>query len=147
MPESKRILKVRVARDCDKGLQIFVQSNLDWSIFGISDKNSKPTFILGGIKCFLPKENRLPNVPGCFRTDNVWEWDDSPNLSLLLAQDIQSGVTFDFGLEPISDDKIAAFIANLKTQAKILYFSYLKPVGVEVSVSMEIVEKTLTTQC
>ena len=50
-------------------------------------------------------------------------WELYPNLLLLLAEDIQKGVVFDFGITAISDEKIAAWVANLKSQAKILYFS------------------------
>jgi hypothetical protein len=138
MPETRKILKVRVNRDCETGLKVFIQSNLDWSVFMNKEKG---TFLLGGVKCFFPKESRLPNIPGQFRTDNEYEYDDFVNLSLLLAEDINKGVTYDFGILAVSDDKIASWIANLKQQAKILYFSYLKPIGIEVCFSTEMVEK------
>lgn len=144
MPEMRKILRVRVSRSCEEGLIIFIQSSLNWSVFAKHPNNDEYEFQLGGVKCYVPKEMRLENVLGQFYTENVWEFDDYPNLSLLLAKGIKEGVTFNFGILAVSDEKIAAFINNLKLQAKMLYFTYLKPVDVEASFTTEIVEKVVS---
>ncbi len=136
--ESKRILTVRVHRCGKEGLTVYVQSIIDWSTF--KDDNGE-YFDLGGQKCSFPKNNKLDNVPGQFRMESIWEFDDCPNLSIFLARDLEQGVTFKFGFVAVSDEKIFSWIANLKQQAKILYLTYLKPVDVEVNISTQTVEK------
>lgn len=136
--EQQAILTVRIMRHCETGLRIYLQSPLDWSLFA-ADKQA--LFTLGGVECRVPRSNKLPNVPGHFRADNVFDYDDYPNLCLLLAKNLQEGVWFDFGLMAISDDRLIHWAGNLKCQVKILYLTHLKPVNIEIQFTAATVEK------
>ena len=63
------------------------------------------------------------------------------NLSMLLARDLKSGVTFNFGVMPIGEEKIAEYLATFKNQVKMIYLSYMKPVSISMVISTETVER------
>ena len=138
--ESRRVLQVRVERDAVHGLRITIQSFLDWSQFA----RSKDSFMkIGGVDCYTPKQERINIGQGGYFSTNPSDWslDDFPNLSMLLAKDIQNGATFNFGLIAVSDERLKEWLINLKTQVKVLYLTYIKPFDVEVDITSETVER------
>lgn len=134
-----KILFINVLRTAERGLQIKLQSQERfWKLFR---RDLNETVTIGRVKCYLPKQDELPGVPGYFAAQDTFDFEQHPNLNMLLAKDIEDGVTFDFGAYPISDKKIVSWIDMLKKQVKIIYLTYLKPRDVRVIVSSQTVEQ------
>lgn len=134
------LLRATVDRS-EAGLQIEVSSPVDWSAFA---NKTKGLFKLGGVECYTPKDvsNFLSEigVKGYFSTHPDFFYENYPNLTLLLARDIQKGVTFNFGLVPIPDSKIELFLTLLKEQAKTIYLTSMKPVRKTIQIDTTTVE-------
>lgn len=132
------ILSVRVKRDDKLGLQLMVKSSIDWGQFkgdGISN--------ISGVACFNPRDSRAKGVSGYFHRGagyDVLYYENLPNLIILLAKDINDGVTFNLGMFPISEDSIKKWTAALKEQVKVLYLTYCKPFEIRVEFSTQTVE-------
>ena len=135
------LCRLKMSLNTERGFEIHLQSNHNFSFLS----NPKDgIFKLGGVECFIPRNgdgSNLPGVAGYFSlAKDRYELEHYLNLSLLLAKDLQKGVTFNFGCFPISDDKINELASNWKQQVKMLYLSYMKPISVSVMISTETVE-------
>lgn len=139
--DAKKVLDVKVIRNPKHGLQIKLQSAQDWSFLRVGDTTR--AFKIGGVLCHMPKKERIEDVPGYFHPRDSWEYENYPNLCMLLATELSHGVVFNFGMGIVSEEKILMWIARLKEQVKSLYLIYLKPVKVEVFFTTETVEKSL----
>lgn len=126
--EGKKLVELAIRRD-DSGFQIYIQSPMSWKLFCSPDDR---VFTLAGVSCSRPRDERLANINGAFTTNPNFEYDGYPNLSILLAKNINSGVTFNFGIFPISNKKVQEWIHNFHEQVKTLYLSYCKPVNTRV---------------
>jgi hypothetical protein len=141
----RQLLRATIRRGED-GLKIDLSSPIDWSIFA---QKNKGYMKLGGIDCFIPKGDDLAQsiaevgVRGSFGVGAAFIDLNYPNLTLLLAKDINQGVTFNFGLVPISDSKLELFVTNLREQVKTLYLSYLRPVERTVIINAQTIESTI----
>ncbi len=136
------VLWAKICRSArDGGLQIKVSSAFNWKLLGREDK----TVVFGNQKCFAPKKEILPNVPGCFKVDNLAYMVDGqqPNLMILLAEELAEGkeVTYNFGPMPVSDETMAEWKTKLYDQIKILYLTYFKPTSYEVCITSVAVER------
>ena len=136
------VCRLKISTTPERGLEIFLQSNHNFSMFGDAKQG---TFKIGGVECVIPRNgngSQLPGVPGYFYTEKErYQVENYLNLSMLLAKDLKSGVVFSFGVFPISDDKIRELGDNWRTQAKLIYLTYLRPFSVSVVVSTETVER------
>lgn len=130
-----KIVNLGVKRD-DDGLKITIQSPID---FKILKKNNK--FTLGGVTCFVPRSERVEGIDSYFATQSDYEFEGMPNLTMLLAENIRSGVTFVFPAMPISDKRMREWMEQFKRDAKILYLTYVKPVDWTVVITSETIER------
>lgn len=140
--KNTELCKLKLSTDSKRGFEIFIQSSHAFaSLFGAADKR---TFKLGGVECVVPRggnESNIPGVAGFFKTGaSDFAYDDRLNLSLLLAKELEKGVTFNFGVFPISEDKINEYISRFKEQIKMIYLTYMKPVSVSITFSTCTVE-------
>jgi len=136
-----KLLTVEIRRDSSSGLKIFVQSSGDyWKPFRRDDSS---TILIGGVVCWRPKSDILRGIPGMFLCENAHEYDETPNLMLFLAKDINAGVWFDFGCFPISEQKIREFVEALRKQAKMLYICFCKPVGTRAEFTTSLIDKEI----
>ena len=134
-----KILTVEIRRNSTSGLEIFVQSNSDlWKPFRVLE-----TFTLGNCITYYPKQDNLRGVPGYFTSSNVFEYEEFPNLSLLLGKDVDKGCWYSFGSFPISEHKLREYADKLKKQAKILFLMYCRPFDLRVEFSTSVVEKEI----
>lgn len=134
-----KLLDLQVQRNADSRLRITLQSSPELWAFLRHESGQKIN--IGGVKCFRPKNDQLQGVRGYFIPDgNVFETEEGPNLNLLLAVDIDKGITFDFGQFPISESRMRDWIAKFKEQVKIIYLTYIKPIDVRVTFNTQTVE-------
>lgn len=137
----KELCKIKAFVTPERGFEIFLQSPHNFSIFAA---NTKDTFKLGNVDCYLPRHgdgSQLNGVNGIFITEkDRFQRDNFFNLALLLARDIDKGVTFNFGVFPISEEKITEYLQNFKQQIKMLYLTYMKPIGISVIINTQTVE-------
>jgi len=131
------VLTLIITRNSTVGLQIELSSPIDWRF--LYSPNGK-ILNVGGVKCFQPRTDRVPEVDSRFYTDDVYEYDGNPNLIMLLAQDIKNGVTFNFGHMPISPEKTNQWAERLYQDVKILYLKYCKPFQMKVRITTETIE-------
>ena len=125
------ILEFAVKRDSESGFQIFLKGQKDiWKT--LKNEAINNPVMIGGVKCDYPRNESLKNIQGYFLVENRYECEDSLNLTLLLAKDIEQGVTFNFGYVPISDDRLYDLRDKLKEQVKRIYLQYIKPVDTRV---------------
>lgn len=128
--------KIRAIRAKD-GLKIEMNSSVDFSMFRRGDNK---TITIGGVKCFLPRQDSYPNIECPFISDSVWESEGYPNLSMILAENLNEGVQFNLGCFPISDDKIANYLQKMKDSVNRLYLSYLKEIDTTINIRFETIE-------
>lgn len=134
-----RLLTSEIKRDKDGGLQIFVQSDETlWKQFARSDKT---TCNFAGVVCYRPAQQELNGVNGYFMIDDTPEVENMPNLMLLLAKDLDKGVTYNFGMLPISEDKLKEFAKQWERQVRIIYLTYIKPVDIRVEFSTKTIDR------
>jgi hypothetical protein len=135
------LAKMTLSFQPERGFEIYIQSNYSWTQFA-----SRDVFTLGGVKCFMPKNGngmQLQNINGQFRTEKDWFHDGSNNnlnLSILLAVNIKEGVKFNFGVFPITSDKMDELLINFKNTVKMIYLSYCKPVSKSIIFTTETIE-------
>ena len=137
--ECSRILEMNFRRDND-ALKIELKSTLDWKLFR---RNNKETVNIGGVVCYRPRNTELEGVDSCFSMEASHEYNGFPNLTMLLAQDIQKGVTFNFPPMPIVESRVLNWLQKMKEDAKIMYLTYCKPVNVSVVITSETVEREI----
>lgn len=135
---AKKILIVNARRNDKMEFELSLKSEISFLSLARKDRNA--TFKIGGVDCFYAVKERISGVNGNFYADNLMEYNDFPNLNLLLAKGLKEGVVFNFGVFPISDDKIQNFCEQLKNQAKIIYLTYFKPIDITVTVTSSTVE-------
>lgn len=135
----KKILDLEINRDPEKGLVIKITSPISWK--ALRHKNNR-SITIGGVKCFYPAVDRIDGAAARFVADNVYEYDSQPNMALLLAENLSNGVTFNFGLFPISEDKIKDWVNKFKQEAKLVYLTCIKAY----SVRLVITSKTIETE-
>lgn len=133
-----KIINLGVKRDND-GLRITIQSPIDFKIL----KKGNQRFTLGGVTCYAPRDERVDGVDSFFGTSQSYEIESMPNLTMLLAEDIKSGVTFSFPPMPISDSNIRSWMEQFKRDAKILFLTYVKPVDYTVTITSQTIEKEI----
>lgn len=132
-----KLLEIKVSRTAENGLQFFIKSQQDWSAIG----NKAMACKIGGVECYYPHKSGLDDCPGCrFGVDDVFDYGDGPNLTMLLAKNIQNGVTFNFGKYPISQEKIQSWVQVFKDQVKYIYLTYIKEVDISIVLSTSVVE-------
>jgi len=140
-PVKKQLARLKIDVTTERGLEIYLQSQHNFSILA---NPKQGTFKLGGVDCMIPLGGdgyQIPGVMGCFRTQKeCFQHDGFLNLSMLLARDLQKGVTFNFGLFPINEEKVLEYIQGFKQQTKLIYLTYMKPISVSVTFSTETVE-------
>ena len=133
--------KINIHVSSERGLQITLQSNRNFRF--LTDETDK-TFKLGGVDCFVPRGGngyQLPGVFGYFRTEKEsFQAENYLNLSMLLAKDINKGVTFNFGIFPLSEDKVNELASNFKQQIKMLWATYMREINVSMTFTASIVE-------
>lgn len=132
-----QIVNMAVKRD-NEGLRITLQSPIDFKILKRGPKN---LFTLGNVSCFAPRVEKIEELDSVFSTSQSYEVDGLPNLTMLLAESIKSGVTFVFPPMPISDTKIKEWMEQFKKDAKILFLKYVKPVDYSVNITSETIER------
>lgn len=135
-----RLMVVEIKRDKEGGLKITLQS--DPNLWSFMRREGETIYSFAGVPCFYPKSSNLQGVNSYFMTDEqFYEFENYPNLAMLLARDIGQGVTFSFGAFPVSEQKLQEWVRLLKEQVKIIYLSYIKPVDVVVEISAQTVER------
>ena len=139
--EGKKILSVEVKRNQEGWLEIKLQSPIDWKVF--KRTTSRDILRIGNIECYYPKSDTYPGLKSYFYNDNVFEYNDYPNLNLLLAKEIDKGVTFVFNTFPVSDQKIRTWLQRFNEQIKILYLSYCKPINISLVITSETIEREM----
>lgn len=137
------LFDIEVYRTVSKGFQINVKSERDWSF--LARKNENRTAMLGGVKCFLPKQDYLEGVDGYFMVgdNSSYDYDNRPNLGLLLACNLKEGVSFNFGHFPIAKERIETWVNEFKKRVKNLYLTYCNDVGIRFRITSE----TIETEC
>ena len=136
--EGKKILSIEVRRNSEGWFEVKLQSPIDWKMFR---RMNRDTVKIGNIDCYYPKAETYPGLKAYFYYDNVFEYNDYPNLNLILAKEIEKGVTFVFNSFPVSDQKIRNWLQKFNEQVKILYLSYCKPINISLVISSETVER------
>ena len=136
--EGKKIISGEARRNQEGWLEIKLQSPIDWKVFR---RTNRDTFRIGNVECYYPKSDTYPGLKSYFYSDNVFEYNDYPNLNLILAKEIDKRVTFVFNSFPISDQKIRNWAQRFNEQVKILYLSYCKPIVISFVISSETVER------
>lgn len=136
--EGRKIMTGQIKRNMEGTIEIKLQSSIDWKMF---KRAGKDTIKIGNVECYYPRNDSVPGVKGFFYYDNVFENNDFPNLCLILAKEIEKGVTFVFNSYPISEVRIKNWIQKFNEQIKILYLSYCKPINISISITSEIVER------
>src|SRR5579864_4810531 len=131
----RKIINVRISRD-DDGMRIFMQSPVDWKIMKREKK-----FTLGGVTCFQPNMEQVEGLESFFSTEQYFEYNGLPNLTMLLAEKIKEGVTFSFPPYPISENKIKRWAEQFKQDAKVLFLTYVKPVDFSVIITSTTIER------
>lgn len=137
----KELARISINTSPERGVEFYIQSNQScWQQFA----DMKNSFTLGGVKCFAPKQGNgagLGGVNGHFNTnkDNFFQ-DGTINLSVLLAHSMKEGATFNFGVFPITEEKIDELLASMKQNLKMIYLQYCKPIRKTVIISTETVE-------
>ncbi len=140
--DGKIILEeLEVERNPETGLNIKIKCPLNLKF--LSTEEHIGGFKFARVDCSYPKKETLQGIPGRFYTDTVLEYDNEPNLSFFLAKNLKEGVTFNFGLFPISDEKLLNWIKKFKIQTKIIYLTYCKPFKVRVRFSSETIESEI----
>jgi hypothetical protein len=129
-----KIVNMGVKRDND-GLKISLQSPINFKIL-----QKKERFNLGGIVCFAPRQQNVDGLDSVFSTEQSYQVDGLPNLTMLLAENLKSGVTFQFPPMPISDTKIKEWMEQFKKDAKVLFLTYVKPVDYSVIITSQTIE-------
>lgn len=137
-----RLLVVEIKRDKEGGLRITLQS--DPNLWSFMRRDDNETYNFAGVKCFYPKAHNLQGVNAFFMDgDHSYEFENYPNLAMLLAAEIGTGVTFSFGAFPVSEQRLQEWVRLLKEQVKIIYLSYVKPVDVVVEINAQTVERDI----
>lgn len=131
------LIDLKINKNTEEGLRITLSSPVNWDFLA---QKGQSVFKLGGVPCYRPRQETLRDVNGFFVSDNVYEYNDYPNLNLLLATGIKNGVTFDFGVFPISESKIRNWAVKFKEQVKMIYLTHAKPVYLHVKISTQTVE-------
>ena len=132
-----KLIEIKIQRTSKDGLQIFLKSDLEWSIFSNTERSCK----IGGIFCYYPKQEQIEDCPGKFGVDDMFDYGgDFPNLTILLAKNIKEGATFNFGKYPVSQDRIGYWLQKFKEQTKIIYFTYFKEFDISMVFTTSIVE-------
>jgi hypothetical protein len=137
-PSETSVLDIEITRDTDKGLLIKLKSNQDLSIF--KNRGSSGSVKIGKVECHRPAISHLDDVNSIFTEEDTWASGANPNLTMLLAKGLKDGVTFNFGLFPVSEEMLRSWVENLKTQMKVIYLTYCKPVQKKVVISARTVE-------
>ncbi len=130
-----KIVNMAVKRT-DDGLRITLQSPIDFKILKRPQK-----FTLGNVTCFNPRQEQVDGIDSFFSTAQSYEVNGMPNLTMLLAENLKSGVTFVFPPMPISDKKIREWIEQFREDAKILFLTYVKPVDYSVVITSQTIER------
>ena len=137
----KELCKIKALVSPERGFEIYLQSNYSFALFA-SPRDGN--FKLGGVECYMPRNGnggQLNGVNGTFLTEkDRFQHDGYLNLSMLLAKDLAKGVTFNFGVFPISEDKITEYLQNFKQQVKMLFLTYMKPINISVIINTSTVE-------
>ncbi|MEK6878428.1 MAG: hypothetical protein AABY22_02410 [Nanoarchaeota archaeon] len=133
----KILLEITVSRD-SQGLKIYLKSIQNWGAF--IQENSGEVEI-GKVKCFLSKTGGVEGVPGYFIASDVFEYNEYPNMNMLLAKNINNGVKFDFWAFPMSENKVKDWIDKFKKQTKILYLTYCKKLNITTIITTHTVEE------
>lgn len=140
--EKEICLEARILRDGKTGeIMVSVKSPKNWS--AIYDKSQR-TIVWAGIECYLPQTSGLFGLRSKFSPDyhDMW-YNDYPNLMVLLAKDINNGVTFKFGAFPVAQERMEDWARLLKEEAKIIFLSYLKPFDIIVKITCETIENEI----
>lgn len=130
-----KIINLGVKRD-NEGLRISIQSPIDFKIL----KKGNNKFTLGGVNCFAPRQERVDGVESFFSTSQSYEVEGMPNLTMLLAENLKTGVTFSFPPMPISDKRIKDWMEQFKQDAKILFLTFVKPIDYTVIITSQTIE-------
>jgi hypothetical protein len=131
--------QIDFSRDENAHLIIKIKGRDCWKQFRHQDES---LCTIAGVKCYRPKQDIMLNdIRGRFVIDSVHEYDEYPNLMLIMAKDIETGVTFDFGNVPMSESRCYSWADNLKYQLTTLYLAYVKPVNIKATFTTQIVEK------
>lgn len=130
--------EVDFSRDENAHLIIKIKGKNYWSQFYREDMS---TVRIAGVLCHRPKFEQLEEARAYFVMDNSFQYNDAPNLMLLLAKDIEQGVTFDFGIVPISESRCYVWAEQLHYAMKALYTAYVKPVNIRATFTTQLVEK------
>ena len=140
--EAKKLAKIKINNTPENGFQIYLQSDHNFQIFA---SPSEKTFNLGGVRCSMPRNgdgSTLNGVQGYFSTvSDRFVLENLFNLSLLLARDLKSGVTFNFGVIPIGEEKIVEYLSSFRNQVKQVYLSYMKAINITMLITTETVER------
>lgn len=139
--KKKNICIIKATNTPEKGLEFYLQSDMNFQLFA---NPSDKYFNLGGVKCFFPRNgdaSNLNGVNGYFSTgSDKFQVENMLNLSLLLARDLKAGVTFNFGIMPIGEEKIAEYLTHFRNQVKMIYLSYMKPVSIRMDITTQVIE-------
>ena len=138
--EGKKIISGEARRNQEGWLEIKLQSPIDWKVFR---RTNRDTFRIGNVECYHSKADTYPGLKAYFYNDNVFEYNDYPNLNLILAKEIEKGVTFVFNSLPVSDQKIRNWLQKFNEQIKILYLSYCKPINISLVITSETIEREM----
>lgn len=108
--------------------------NLIFTMQGKSDmfkflrRQDGATYVIGGVTCWRPRFEQLEGVKGNFvLSETAFEHNNVPNLMLLMAQDLDRGVTFRFPDVPVSEQRVKRWLGEFEIQIRMLYLAYIKP--------------------
>ncbi len=133
------LMKIVIPRNLEKGFEITLQSPINWA--AVLAKKPEKLLNIGQVPCFAPDKQHLDGINGVFLTESLFTHEDFPNLNMLLARDLKTGVTFNFGMIPVSQDNITDWVAKFREQVKMIYLSFFKPLNISCTISSHTVEE------
>src|ERR1700687_4366053 len=93
--KGKKLLKMAIGRT-DEGIIVDLQSDVEWVASLREKRFREPQFTVGGIPCFASKGITLEETECYFNQPDAMLVNGRPNLTVIMAKGLQSGVRFVF---------------------------------------------------
>lgn len=139
------LVEVNIKRD-DSGVKLYIKGFNDFKVLRHSEEKEM-TF--AGVRCFVPKADRLYAVNGSFYVtstlENAFMYDGLPNLCVLLAKNLKDGVTFNFGTFPLNEEMIKKWMEEFNAQVKSIYLHYCRQYNISMRISTQMIEDVIAT--
>ena len=131
----KNLLKMEVGRT-DEGIIVTLQSDVQWAGALREKRYKDPQYNVGGVPCFASKGISLEENPALFNQPDHMAYNGAPNLTMLMAKGLQSGVKFTFQ-QPMSADKLREWAKQVRAAATEVFNCYLRPVDIQMTITVK----------